>query len=36
MRDAKVCETGEGTNEIQRLIIGRQLIQEMSDLTAQE
>ena len=36
MRDAKVCEIGEGTNEIQRLIIGRQLIQEMSDLTAQE
>jgi len=34
MRDAKVCEIGEGTNEIQRLIIGRQLIQEMSALTA--
>ena len=34
MRDAKVCEIGEGTNEIQRLIIGRQLIKEMSDLTA--
>lgn len=27
-RDAKVCEIGEGTNEIQRLVIGRQLIQE--------
>ena len=29
MRDAKVCEIGEGTNEIQRLVIGRQLICEM-------
>ena len=29
MRDAKVCEIGEGTNEIQRLVIGRQLIKEM-------
>ena len=28
MRDAKVCEIGEGTNEIQRLVIGRQLIKE--------
>lgn len=27
-RDAKVCEIGEGTNEIQRLVIGRQMIQE--------
>ena len=27
-RDAKVCEIGEGTNEIQRLVIGRQLIRE--------
>jgi alkylation response protein AidB-like acyl-CoA dehydrogenase len=30
MRDAKVCEIGEGTNEIQRLVIGRQLISEMA------
>ena len=28
MRDAKVCEIGEGTNEIQRLVIGRELIRE--------
>ncbi len=34
MRDAKVCEIGEGTNEIQRLVIGRQLVNEMSALTA--
>ncbi|GMR12641.1 MAG: acyl-CoA dehydrogenase AcdA [Gemmatimonadota bacterium] len=30
MRDAKVCEIGEGTNEIQRLVIGRQLIKELA------
>jgi alkylation response protein AidB-like acyl-CoA dehydrogenase len=34
MRDAKVCEIGEGTNEIQRLVIGRQLIKEMFDGSA--
>lgn len=34
MRDAKVCEIGEGTNEIQRLVIGRQLIKEMFDRSA--
>ena len=34
MRDAKVCEIGEGTNEIQRLVIGRQLIKEMCDGSA--
>ena len=28
MRDAKVCEIGEGTNEIQRLVISRQLVKE--------
>ena len=26
LRDAKVCEIGEGTSEIQRLIIARQLL----------
>jgi butyryl-CoA dehydrogenase len=34
MRDAKVCKIGEGTNEIQRLVIGRQLIKEMFDGSA--
>jgi butyryl-CoA dehydrogenase len=28
MRDAKVCEIGEGTSEIQRLVIGRLLVKE--------
>jgi alkylation response protein AidB-like acyl-CoA dehydrogenase len=28
MRDAKVCEIGEGTSEIQRLVIGRHLLAE--------
>ncbi len=28
MRDAKVCQIGEGTNEIQRLVIARQLFDE--------
>jgi butyryl-CoA dehydrogenase len=27
-RDAKVCEIGEGTNEIQRIVIGRQILKE--------
>lgn len=27
-RDAKVCEIGEGTNEIQRIVIGRYLMRE--------
>ena len=31
MRDAKICEIGEGTNEIQRLVIGRQILAEMMD-----
>ena len=26
MRDAKICEIGEGTSEIQRLVIARQLL----------
>ncbi|MFO7894959.1 MAG: acyl-CoA dehydrogenase family protein [Longimicrobiales bacterium] len=28
MRDAKVCQIGEGTNEIQRLVIARQIFDE--------
>ena len=31
MRDAKICEIGEGTNEIQRLVIARQLQKELAD-----
>ncbi len=27
-RDAKVCEIGEGTNEIQRMVIGRHMVRE--------
>ena len=29
MRDAKVCEIGEGTSEIQRLVIARQILGEL-------
>jgi len=29
MRDAKVCEIGEGTNEIQKIVIGRHILEEM-------
>lgn len=29
MRDAKVCEIGEGTNEIQRLVIARHLVADL-------
>ncbi len=29
MRDAKVCEIGEGTSEIQRIVISRQLLREL-------
>ena len=29
MRDAKICEIGEGTSEIQRLVIGRHLVAEL-------
>lgn len=28
MRDAKLCEIGEGTNEVQRMVISRQLLQQ--------
>ncbi len=30
-RDAKVCEIGEGTSEVQRLVIARHLVQEMEE-----
>lgn len=30
MRDAKVCEIGEGTSEIQRLVIARHLLREVA------
>ena len=30
MRDAKICEIGEGTSEIQRLVIARQILKELS------
>jgi butyryl-CoA dehydrogenase len=29
MRDAKVCEIGEGTSEIQRLVIGRHILGDL-------
>jgi alkylation response protein AidB-like acyl-CoA dehydrogenase len=31
MRDAKVCEIGEGTSEIQRLVIARQILGDVVD-----
>ncbi|HSB55070.1 MAG TPA: acyl-CoA dehydrogenase family protein, partial [Gemmatimonadales bacterium] len=31
MRDAKVCEIGEGTSEIQRIVIGRQILGQIVD-----
>ncbi len=31
MRDAKVCEIGEGTSEIQRLVIARQILGQLAD-----
>ena len=34
LRDAKVCEIGEGTSEIQRLIIARQLLSAQRDVLA--
>lgn len=30
MRDAKACEIGEGTNEIQKIVIGRHLMKELN------
>jgi butyryl-CoA dehydrogenase len=32
-RDAKVCEIGEGTSEIQRLVIARHLLKELDEET---
>jgi alkylation response protein AidB-like acyl-CoA dehydrogenase len=29
MRDAKICEIGEGTSEIQRLVISRELLKDL-------
>ncbi len=31
MRDAKICEIGEGTSEIQRLVIARHILKEFAD-----
>ena len=31
MRDAKICEIGEGTSEIQRVVIARHLLKELLD-----
>jgi len=31
MRDAKVCEIGEGTSEIQRIVIARQILGQLGD-----
>jgi butyryl-CoA dehydrogenase len=33
MRDAKICEIGEGTSEVQRLVIGRHLVRELAAAT---
>src|SRR4051812_30956050 len=30
MRDAKICEIGEGTSEIQRIVIARQILKEVA------
>ncbi|MFN2398300.1 MAG: acyl-CoA dehydrogenase family protein [Gemmatimonadaceae bacterium] len=31
MRDAKICEIGEGTSEIQRIVIARHLLKQLDD-----
>jgi butyryl-CoA dehydrogenase len=31
MRDAKICEIGEGTSEIQRIVIARHLLRDLAD-----
>lgn len=33
MRDAKICEIGEGTSEIQRLVIARSLLRDLDGFT---
>jgi butyryl-CoA dehydrogenase len=35
MRDAKICEIGEGTSEIQRLVIARSLVRELDGQVAE-
>ena len=30
LRDAKICEIGEGTSEIQRMVIARHIIKELA------
>jgi butyryl-CoA dehydrogenase len=30
MRDAKICEIGEGTSEIQRMVISRHILKEIA------
>jgi butyryl-CoA dehydrogenase len=30
MRDAKICEIGEGTSEIQRIVIARNILKSVS------
>jgi butyryl-CoA dehydrogenase len=30
MRDAKICEIGEGTSEVQRLVIARHILAELA------
>ncbi|MBD3336041.1 MAG: hypothetical protein GF355_11055, partial [Candidatus Eisenbacteria bacterium] len=36
MRDAKITQIYEGTNQIQRVVIGRQIIREMAALNKDE
>jgi len=31
MRDAKICEIGEGTSEVQRMVIARHILRELAD-----
>ena len=31
MRDAKICEIGEGTSEVQRMVIGRHILRALGD-----
>jgi butyryl-CoA dehydrogenase len=31
MRDAKICEIGEGTSEVQRIVIARELLGSLID-----